>query len=107
MDYFKESLKLHKRLGGKIKVISKIDVRTKDDLSLVYSPGVAEPCREIAKHPEKVWDYTKSITPAMKLAAAFAIADYIDEPTSDYIIPPTLNEEVAWKVANAVRQAAL
>lgn len=58
MDYFKESLILHKRLRGKIRVGLKMDVRTKDDLSLVYSPGVAEPCREIAKNPETVWDYT-------------------------------------------------
>ncbi|MEM9991533.1 MAG: malic enzyme-like NAD(P)-binding protein, partial [Bacteroidota bacterium] len=58
MDYFKESLSLHERLKGKIKVVPKIDVRTKDDLSLAYSPGVAEPCRAIAADEEKVWDYT-------------------------------------------------
>lgn len=58
MDYYKESLHLHKRLKGKIRMVPKMDVRTKEDLSLVYSPGVAEPCREIAKDPEKVWDYT-------------------------------------------------
>ncbi len=66
MDYFKESLNLHKRLRGKIRVGLKMDVRTKDDLSLVYSPGVAEPCKEIAKNPESVWDYTiKSNTVAI------------------------------------------
>lgn len=58
MDYYKESLSLHKRLKGKIKVVPKIDVRTKEDLSLAYSPGVAEPCRAIAADEEKVWDYT-------------------------------------------------
>ena len=58
MDYFKESLNLHKRLKGKIKVVSKMDVRTIDDLSLAYSPGVAEPCKAIAANPETVWDYT-------------------------------------------------
>lgn len=58
MDYFKESLNLHKRLKGKIRVNAKMDVRTKEDLSLVYSPGVAEPCRAIAQNPEAVWDYT-------------------------------------------------
>lgn len=58
MDYFKESLILHKHLKGKIKMTLKMDVRTKEDLSLVYSPGVAEPCREIHKNPEAVWDYT-------------------------------------------------
>lgn len=66
MDYFKESLNLHKRLRGKIRVGLKMDVRTKDDLSLVYSPGVAEPCKEIARNPESVWDYTiKSNTVAI------------------------------------------
>ncbi len=66
MDYFKESLILHKRLRGKIRVGTKFDVRTKEDLALVYSPGVAAPCREIAEDPEKVWDYTiKSNTVAI------------------------------------------
>lgn len=66
MDYFKESLALHKRLRGKIRVQPKIDVRNKDDLSLVYSPGVAEPCRAIHEDINKVWDYTiKSNTVAI------------------------------------------
>lgn len=58
MDYFKESLHLHKRLRGKIRTGLKMDVRTKDDLSLVYSPGVAEPCKAIHKDPESAYDYT-------------------------------------------------
>ena len=58
MDYYKESITLHKRLKGKIRMTPKVEVRTKEDLSLVYSPGVAEPCREIAKNQDKVWDYT-------------------------------------------------
>ena len=58
MDYYKESITLHKRLKGKIRMTPKVEVRTKDDLSLVYSPGVAEPCRAIAKDQSKVWDYT-------------------------------------------------
>lgn len=66
MDYFKESLILHRRLRGKIRVNPKMDVRTKDDLSLVYSPGVAAPCEVIEKDPEAVWDYTiKSNTVAI------------------------------------------
>ncbi len=66
MDFFKESLKLHKKHKGKIEVISKIDVQTTNDLSLVYSPGVAEPCIKIAENQEKVWDYTlKSNTVAI------------------------------------------
>jgi malate dehydrogenase (oxaloacetate-decarboxylating) len=58
MDYNKMALELHKRLTGKITVNSKVQVRTKDDLATAYTPGVAEPCREIHKHPEKVYDYT-------------------------------------------------
>jgi malate dehydrogenase (oxaloacetate-decarboxylating) len=58
MDYFKESLHLHHTLRGKIQIMPKIDVQTKEQLSLVYSPGVAEPCLEIARNPETVWDYT-------------------------------------------------
>ncbi|MFZ1845406.1 MAG: NAD-dependent malic enzyme, partial [Saprospiraceae bacterium] len=58
MDYFKESLFLHKQLKGKISVQSKFTVRTKEDLSLVYSPGVAAPCLEIAANPALVYDYT-------------------------------------------------
>lgn len=58
MDYFQESLFLHKQLKGKISVQSKFTVRTKEDLSLVYSPGVAAPCLEIAAKPETVYDYT-------------------------------------------------
>lgn len=66
MDYFKESLYLHQYLKGKIRMTPKMDVRSKEDLSLVYSPGVAEPCRAIAAHPEKVYDYTiKSNTVAI------------------------------------------
>lgn len=58
MDYYKESLLLHKQLKGKIRIDPKLDVRSKNDLSLVYSPGVAAPCLAIEKDPEKVWDYT-------------------------------------------------
>lgn len=58
MDYFKESLNLHKRLRGKIRTGLKMDVRTKEDLSLVYSPGVAAPCEEIYRNPASVYDYT-------------------------------------------------
>ena len=58
MNYFEESLKLHKRLAWKIETLSKIKVETRDDLSLAYTPWVAEPCREIYKDKSKVYDYT-------------------------------------------------
>ena len=44
MDYFKEALFLHKQLKGKISVQTKFTIKNRDDLSLVYSPGVAAPC---------------------------------------------------------------
>ena len=47
MDYAKESLKKHAEWGGKIEVITKVPCKTKDDLSLAYTPGVAQPCLEI------------------------------------------------------------
>lgn len=58
MDYFKESLKLHEKLQWKIDFVSKADLQTKEDLSLAYSPWVAEPCKEIAKNPELAYKYT-------------------------------------------------
>lgn len=59
MDYFKESLRLHKQWRGKIEINSKVPLKTKEDLSVAYTPGVAEPCREIAKDPEAMYDYTQ------------------------------------------------
>ena len=58
MSVFDESLKLHEKNKGKIEVISKVKVENKDDLSLAYSPGVAEPCKRIAENKENVYKYT-------------------------------------------------
>ena len=58
MDYFKESLNLHEKLQGKIETCSKIKLENKDDLSLAYTPWVAEPCKEIAKDKENAYKYT-------------------------------------------------
>ena len=66
MDYFKESLKLHEKLQGKIETCSKMKIETKDDLALAYTPWVAEPCKEIAKDKENAYKYTiKSNTVAV------------------------------------------
>ena len=59
MDYAKESLKLHEEWKGKIEVISRVPVSTKDDLSLAYTPGVAQPCLEIQKDISKSYDLTR------------------------------------------------
>ena len=58
MDVYKESLELHETLRGKLEVHSKIHIKTHKDLSLVYTPGVAEPCRAIARHKADVYKYT-------------------------------------------------
>lgn len=59
MDYRKESLKKHGEWKGKIEVVSKVPVETKDDLSLAYTPGVAEPCLEIQKDINKSYELTR------------------------------------------------
>jgi len=58
MDVFEESLKLHEEHQGKLEVRAKVSVKTKEDLSLAYSPGVARPCEEIAKDPATIYTYT-------------------------------------------------
>ncbi len=59
MDYAKESLRLHEKWKGKIEVIATVPVETKEDLSLAYTPGVAEPCLAIQKDIEKSYDLTR------------------------------------------------
>lgn len=58
MDYYKASLKMHEENKGKMAVVSKVKVETKDDLSTAYTPGVAEPCRKIHENPDDVYKYT-------------------------------------------------
>ncbi len=59
MDYAKESLRLHEEWGGKIEVVATVPVATKDDLSLAYTPGVAEPCLAIQKDISKSYTLTR------------------------------------------------
>jgi len=58
MDYAKESLKKHYEWAGKIAYSPKMEVKSKEDLSLAYTPGVAQPCLEIADNPEKSYELT-------------------------------------------------
>ncbi len=58
MNYYEESLKLHEKHKGKIEVISKVKVETRDDLSLAYTPGVSEPCKRIHANEDDVYKYT-------------------------------------------------
>ena len=59
MDYAKESLRLHGEWKGKIEVVTRVPVENKDDLSLAYTPGVAQPCLEIQKDINKSYELTR------------------------------------------------
>ncbi|PWL24812.1 NADP-dependent malic enzyme [uncultured Roseivirga sp.] len=57
-EVYKKSVELHEEMQGKIEMVNKIPVDSKEKLSLVYSPGVAQPCLEIEKNPERAYDLT-------------------------------------------------
>ena len=59
MDYAKESIRLHGEWKGKIEVVTRVPVENKDDLSLAYTPGVAQPCLEIQKDVNKSYELTR------------------------------------------------
>ena len=59
MDYAKESLRLHSQWKGKIEVVATVPVASKDDLSLAYTPGVAQPCLEIKNDIRKSYELTR------------------------------------------------
>ena len=58
MNYYEKSLKVHEDNKGKLAVRSKLKVTNKEELSIAYTPGVAEPCRKIHENPEDVYKYT-------------------------------------------------
>ena len=58
MNYYEESLKLHEKNRGKLEIVSKVPLKNKDDLSMAYTPGVAQPCTEIRNDPENAYRYT-------------------------------------------------
>jgi len=58
MDYAERSLFMHKKFRGKLNIGYRGDIADKSDLALVYTPGVAEPCREIERNPKAIWDVT-------------------------------------------------
>ena len=59
MDYAKEAVRLHKEWKGKIEVVAKVPTKTKDDLSVAYTPGVAQPCLEIQKDINNSYEMTR------------------------------------------------
>lgn len=58
MDFNKAALEMHEQHQGKVGVVSRVEVKTRDDLSTAYTPGVAEPCRRITQNPDDVYKYT-------------------------------------------------
>lgn len=58
MSVYEDSLMLHEKHRGKLETVSKVKINNKDDLSLAYTPGVAEPCKMIKENPEDVYKYT-------------------------------------------------
>lgn len=59
MSIYDEAVKFHEKVRGKIEVVSRVEVKTAMDMSLAYTPGVAEPCLEIQKNPDKAYIYTR------------------------------------------------
>jgi malate dehydrogenase (oxaloacetate-decarboxylating) len=59
MSIYDESLKFHEEMKGKIEVVARVPVNNSNDLSLAYTPGVAQPCLEIQKDPDKAYTYTR------------------------------------------------
>ena len=70
---YERSLELHEKNHGKIEVISKVKVENKDELSLAYTPGVAEPCRKIHANPNDVYKYTSKGNPVAVVSDGTAV----------------------------------
>ena len=62
MDIKEKSLEMHEKWQGKIEVISRAPIKTREDLSTAYTPGVAQPCLEIQKNPDLAYKYTRKET---------------------------------------------
>jgi|GEM_PF-2136217 len=107
MDYAKESLKKHYEWGGKIEVISKVPVATSDDLSLAYTPGVAQPCLEIERKLKEKCD-NPIFHDDQHGTAVITLAGLVSEEelSADYIIPAAFDRRVGPAVAAAVADAA-
>ena len=78
MDYAKESLRLHAEWKGKIEVKATVPVETKDDLSLAYTPGVAQPCLEIQKDLNKSYDLTRRWNLCAVITDGSAVDEFVN-----------------------------
>lgn len=61
MDYAKEALKMHREWKGKLSVVPKMSIKDKNDLSIAYTPGVAQPCLEIQKDKDLSYELTRPL----------------------------------------------
>lgn len=61
MDYAKEALKMHREWKGKLSVVPKMSIKDKNDLSIAYTPGVAQPCLEIQKDKDLSYELTRTL----------------------------------------------
>lgn len=59
MNYYTRSLEQHKAHQGKVEITSRVPLTNREDMATYYSPGVAQPCLEIAQNPESAYDYTR------------------------------------------------
>ena len=72
MDKREFALKQHEEWAGKIEVISRAKIETPEDLSVAYTPGVAEPCKEISKDVDLSYKYTRSRTGRYRTGSRYA-----------------------------------
>ena len=73
MTINEKALELHEKWNGKLDTVSKVQVKTREDLALAYTPGVAEPCKVIAEDPEAAYRYTiKSNTWQYRTVSSYA-----------------------------------
>lgn len=106
MDYAKESLRLHYDWNGKIEVISKVPVKTSEDLSLAYTPGVAQPCLEIQKDINKSYDMLAGADIFIGVSAPKAVTtDMVHTMNNFDVRAKDINDEM--KMAAALALAGL
>jgi malate dehydrogenase (oxaloacetate-decarboxylating) len=73
MDYAKESLRLHRQWKGKIEVVATVPVESREDLSLAYTPGVAQPCLEIQKDAGQSYELPRRHNLCLVVTAGTAV----------------------------------
>ena len=91
MDYNKAALEMHETHKGKVGIVSKVEVATRDDLSTAYTPGVAEPCRKIKENPDDVVTDDKYYVKGIRLSGrdnneTLAAPSFTVDKDADYVV---------------------